>query len=64
MESRIYTVKNSYGTRLVRAINRSRALRHVASDYKVEVATQDELVEAIKLGIEVEQDKAPDQPEG
>ena len=41
--------------RLVRATTQSQALRHVASDsFRVKVASQDELVEHVGNGVEVE----------
>ena len=40
--------------RLVRATNAPRALRHVADDFIVEVASQDDLVSLIARGVPVE----------
>lgn len=41
--------------RLVRAPNRTRAIRHVADDtIRAHVATQDELIAAVRAGIEIE----------
>lgn len=57
--NRIYVVtptKAQHGTapRLVRAPNQARALHHVAQDFTVEVAGQDDLVTLIGAGVKVE----------
>jgi len=55
--SRIYAVtRKGHGTlRLVKATNWAQALRHVAKDeYAVDVAEQDQLVEAVNRGVKVE----------
>jgi len=55
--SRIYAVtRKGHGTlRLVKATNWAQALRHVAKDeYTVDVAEQDQLVEAVNRGVKVE----------
>jgi hypothetical protein len=55
--SRIYAVtRKGHGTlRLVKAGNWAQALRHVAKDeYAVDVAEQDQLVEAVNRGVKVE----------
>jgi len=55
--SRIYAVtRKGHGTlRLVKASNWAQALRHVAKDeYEVDVAEQDQLVEAVNRGVKVE----------
>ncbi len=55
--TRIYAVKrqSSGTTRLVRATSQAQALRHVALDeYDVDVASQDQLVNALGVGIAVE----------
>lgn len=40
--------------RLVRAPNQAQALRHVAKDLQVTVASQDDLVELVAAGVKVE----------
>jgi len=55
--TRIYAVKRQANgtTRLVRATSQAQALRHVAVDeYDVDVASQDQLVNALGVGISVE----------
>jgi hypothetical protein len=55
--TRIYVVKrqDDHKSRLVRATSQPTALRHVALDeYTVEVASQDDLVEAIGAGAQIE----------
>lgn len=55
-QQRIYLVGTGTQIRLVRAGHRSNALSHVAkSTINVKVASQDELVEALSRGIEIEQ---------
>lgn len=57
MPSRIYVVrrKETADGRLVRASHRDQALRHVAEDeFEVAVATQDDLVRMVELGIKPE----------
>ena len=55
--SRIYLVLAKVGDakRLVRAPNAAQALRHVANDFTVAVASQDELVAAVGDGVTVEE---------
>ena len=62
---RIYIVGTPNGDiRLVRASLRQQALSHVAnSTFTVQVASQDDLVDAVTQGIQVENYKAPDQAE-
>jgi len=53
--SRIYIVGYGQETRLVRANNRAQALNHVASGViKVEVPTQDQLIDLVSKGASVE----------
>lgn len=60
---RIYIVGTPNGeTRLVRASLRQQALSHVAnSTFTVQVASQDDLVQAVSKGVTVENYKAPEQ---
>ena len=60
---RIYLVTDPQGnTRLVRASMRQQALSYVANmTFSVRVASQDDLVEVIGSGVEVENYKALDQ---
>lgn len=56
----IYTVANKKAPqdqkpRLVRATNRTQALRHVADDFEVEIPTQDALVDLVSGGVKVEE---------
>ena len=62
---RIYLVNDPQGnTRLIRASLRQQALSHAANlTFSVRVATQDDLVQALGSGVEVENYKAPDQLE-
>ena len=62
---RIYIVETPNGDiRLVRASLRQQALSHVAnSTFTVQVASQDDLVDAVIKGVQVENYKAPDQAE-
>jgi hypothetical protein len=57
----IYTVTNKKAdagqdnpTRMVRAANKAQALRHVADEFVVEAATQDDLVMHVSAGVKVE----------
>jgi hypothetical protein len=54
--ARIYTVAGKDGkTRLIEATHPAHALRHVAADtFTVKVATQRELVDALRRGVNVE----------
>jgi len=62
MAERIYIVHGPQGTRLVKASLRQQALSHVANSvFKVHVATQDDLVQALTAGTKVEQYRAPEQ---
>lgn len=55
MAEKIYIVRSDHKIRLVQAVNKIAALRHVAqSDYSVNSASPGELVEAVKKGVEVE----------
>ena len=55
-QQRIYIVGHGQSVRLVRAAHRSQALGHVArSIINVKVANQNELVEALTRGINVEE---------
>jgi hypothetical protein len=55
-QQRIYIVGTGNTIRLVRANHRNNALSHVAkSIINVKVASQDELVEAMTRGIQIEQ---------
>ena len=60
---RIYIVETPNGDiRLVRASLRQQALSHVAnSTFTVQVASQDDLVDAVTKGVTVESYKAPEQ---
>ena len=60
---RIYIVGTPNGDiRLVRASLRQQALSHVAnSTFTVQVASQDDLVDAVTKGVTVESYKAPEQ---
>ena len=60
---RIYIVGTPNGNiRLVRASLRQQALSHVAnSTFTVQVASQDDLVQAVSNGVTVENYKAPEQ---
>ena len=60
---RIYIVGTPTGeTRLVRASVKQQALSHVAnSTFTVQVASQDDLVQAVSKGVPVENYKAPEQ---
>lgn len=60
---RIYIVGTPTGeTRLVRASVKQQALSHVAnSTFTVQVASQDDLVQAVSKGVTVENYKAPEQ---
>lgn len=62
---RIYIVGTPNGDiRLVRASLRQQALSHVAnSTFTVQVASQDDLVDAVTKGVTVESYKAPEQTE-
>lgn len=65
--SRIYTVAhndtgNAY---LVRAASQAQALAHVArSQYSTRVATQDDIVDAMRAGVAVEDAGKEPQPKG
>jgi phosphopantetheine adenylyltransferase len=62
---RIYLVTTNEGKkRLVKATQRQQALSHVANSlFTVRVASQDDLVEALTSGTEVENYKNPEQME-
>ena len=61
-QSRIYLVGTPNGVRLVRASVRQQALTHAANQLlTVRVATQDDLVNAMEMGIKIENYKAPEQ---
>ena len=62
---RIYIVHLPDGnSRLVRATVRSQALSHVAASlFKIGVASQEDLVNALEDGVKVENAKNPDQSE-
>jgi len=63
-QSRIYLVGTPNGVRLVRATVRQQALTHAANSmFTVRVATQDDIVNAMKMSIEIENYKAPEQNE-
>ena len=67
MSSRIYIItpkkaEHSVKPRLVRAANSSQALRHVANDLQVTLASQDELVLHIGAGVKVEATNRADEP--
>ena len=65
MAERIYIVFGTQeGARLVKASLRQQALSHVAStEFNIRVATQDDLVNQIRAGTEVEQYRSQDQTE-
>lgn len=53
--NRIYAVTDGQKARLVRAANRAQALAHVArTSFACDVASQDELVDLVASGVEVE----------
>lgn len=55
MKTKIYAVESDQKLRLVEAINKQAALRHVAqSDYTVQIADQTTLIEAGRNGVQVE----------
>ena len=55
MADKIYLVRSSDKIRLVQAVNKIAALRHVAqSDYSVNSASQHELIQAVAAGVQVE----------
>ena len=62
--TRIYLVQSKDGNsvRLVRAPNAAQALRHVANDFNVALASQDELVTAVGAGFKVEDAGATGDP--
>lgn len=62
---RIYMVGTpGEGKRLIKATHRQQALSHVANSmFTIRVATQDDLVESLSNGVQVEQYKAPEQLE-
>lgn len=61
-QSRIYLVGTPNGVRLVRATVRQQALSHAANAmFTVRVASQDDLVNAMEMGIKIENYKAPEQ---
>ena len=65
--SRIYVIAPKASTdpvrrRLVRAVNATQALRHVASEFVVAVASQDDLVALIGDGVTVETAGAEAEP--
>jgi hypothetical protein len=61
-QTRIYLVGTPNGVRLVRATVRQQALSHAANQLlTVRVATQDDLVNAMEMGIKIENYKAPEQ---
>lgn len=63
-QSRIYLVGTPNGVRLVRATVRQQALSHAANQLlTVRVATQDDIVSAMEMGIKIENYKAPEQPD-
>jgi hypothetical protein len=58
-EARVYVVRTPKGTRLVRAISQTAALRHVTTpDYHAEAASVDEVVHHMGAGVKVEDAKA------
>lgn len=58
MTSRIYIVTNGAAEpRLVNATNQAAVNRHLVKPYKVEVASQHELVAALTKGVKVEEAK-------
>ena len=61
---RIYLVTGPDGNKhLVKATHQAAALRHVAdSRYKVDVASQDDLVSAVTAGVKVETAGEPAEP--
>lgn len=62
--SRIYTVGYGQEVRLVRANNRAQALNHVAHNIiKVQVPTQDELIDFVTKGKSIESAIQPEQEE-
>ena len=57
MSKRIYLVESTdaqEAKRLVKATSPSQAVRHVASKYSAEVASQDQLVQLLSVGVKVE----------
>lgn len=58
MTTRIYIVTNGSGDpRLVRAPNQAQVARHIVKPYTIEVASQELLVEALAIGVKVEDAK-------
>ena len=64
-QQRVYIVGTpDQKVRLVKATVRQQALTHVANHlFTVRVASQDDLIRALKEGIEVENCRDPEQPE-
>ena len=61
-QTRIYLVGTPDGVRLVRANVRQQALTHAANAmFTVRVASQDDLVNAMEMGIKIENYKDPEQ---
>lgn len=65
--ARIYTVTDTSSEeapRLVRAISRAHAIKHVTRPFRAEVASQDTLVRLLGDGVEVENAGCHDPQEG
>lgn len=56
--TRIYLVTAADKKRLVRAGSQAQALRHVARDFTVEVATPEQTFELAKASVEIEEASA------
>lgn len=67
MKERIYFASGSpesgLAARLIRATNQAQVRKHLAKDFEIRVATQDDLLAAIGLNVAVE-DAAPEAEEG
>jgi len=57
---RIYRVETPQGTRLIRAIHPAAAIRHAAKGITAEVASQQDLVDLVTTGCEVEETDGTD----
>ena len=64
MSERIYAVYNNKTARLIRAKTKSQAIAHVAqTEFNVNVASQDELITLLNLGVKVENARDGNQQE-
>lgn len=62
MKERIYfassTPESSAGARLIRANSQAQVRKHIAKDYNIRVATQEDLLAAIGMDVKVEEAEA------